>query len=188
MSQYKKLFDKSEIEYITPFLKLWMSFNNWYKKDLSNTSIKTDRDAINNYKTQGEIKTNFLRLFEDSSELGIEFNIAIYELVLNIKNYKLLDRNDNPVDYERGLILENMDERSRLNPIYISETKLRFQISSDKKEILFSNSLEIIYQIRSSLVHGDFDIENLYFSRLVKASYNILYPIMDRILMNEENE
>jgi hypothetical protein len=43
--QYKKLFDKSEIEYITPFLKLWMSFNNWYKEDLSGVLIKVyDKD------------------------------------------------------------------------------------------------------------------------------------------------
>jgi len=45
--QYKKLFDKSEIEYITPFLKLWMSFNNWYKQDIP--AIGTDRDAISDY-------------------------------------------------------------------------------------------------------------------------------------------
>ena len=62
MAQYKKLFDKSEIEYITPFLKLWMSFNNWYKTDLP--SLKTDRDAINEYKNQGQIKTEFLRLLK----------------------------------------------------------------------------------------------------------------------------
>ena len=63
--QHKKLFDKSEVEYITPFLKLWMSFNNWYKKDLSHLpDVKTDRDAINKYKTgQETIKREFLYLF-----------------------------------------------------------------------------------------------------------------------------
>ena len=33
MTRYKKLFERAEIEYITPFLKLWMSFNSWYKKE-----------------------------------------------------------------------------------------------------------------------------------------------------------
>jgi len=49
--QYKKIFDKSEIEYITPFLKLWMSFNNWYKQDLDNVPVKI-------YDKYGNIKKN----------------------------------------------------------------------------------------------------------------------------------
>ena len=182
MTQYNKLFNKSEIEYITPFLKLWMSFNNWYKEDLD--SINRDADAINNYKESGKIKTEFLRLFDDTSELGIEFNISLYELVLNLKNYSLKYPNGDSVEYEDDLIYENIDGRSGLNPIYISETKRRFQIPSDKKELFFKNSLEIIYQIRCNLVHGSFDIENQYFSKLVESSYKILYPIMDRILQN----
>ncbi len=64
MEQYQKLFDKSEIEYITPFLKLWMSFNNWYKKDKDLKGIKTDREAIDNYKKHGRIKDEFLRIFD----------------------------------------------------------------------------------------------------------------------------
>lgn len=180
MSQYKKLFGKSEIEYITPFLKLWMAFNNWYKQDLQ--GVTKDSDAINHYKTQGKIKDEFLRLFDDTSELGIEFNIAIYELILNLKTYQLKYDNGNPVKFDDNLILENVDGRSGLNPIYISETKRRFQIPASEKERLFSNSLEVIYQVRCSLVHGSFDIENAYFLKLVESSYKIMHPIIDRIL------
>jgi len=82
------------------------------------------------------------------------------------------------------LIHENIDGRSWLNPIYISETKRRFQIPADKKELLFKDSLEIIYQIRCNLVHWSFDIENEYFLKLVESSYKILHPIMERILQN----
>ncbi len=51
MAQYKKLFAKSEIEYITPFLKLWMSFNAWYKQDLKDALVKV-------YDKDGNIKKN----------------------------------------------------------------------------------------------------------------------------------
>jgi len=206
--QYKKLFKKSEIEYITPFLKLWMSFNSWYKKDLESQkipifdkdgnikknddwtdkekNIKTDAEAINYYKKYWKIKEEFLKLFDESSDLWIDFNISIFELVLNIKNYTLEYSNWDPVCYQENLIYENIDWRSWLNPIYVSEIKGRFQIPWDKKEELFSQSLEVIYQVRSNLVHWSFDIENEYFLKLVEASYKILYPIIDRIFANEE--
>jgi len=176
---YKKLFDKSEIEYITPFLKLWMAFNNWYKQD---GNFRRDADAINHYKTEGRIKEEFLKLFLENSDEGIEFRIAIYELVLNIRNYNLKYPNGDSVKYSDDLIYENRNKISGSNPIWISEDKKRFQIPDNRKEDLFSETLGIIYQVRSSLVHGDFDIENQYFLKLVEASYKILYPIMDRIL------
>ena len=183
MTQYKKLFSKSEIEYITPFLKLWMSFNNWYKQDL--VGVNRDADAINSYKESGKIKNEFLRSFNDTSESGIEFNISLYELIFNLRNYPLSYPNGDTVDYRENLIYENIDGRSGLNPIYISETKRRFQIPADKKEEFFEDTLEIIYQIRCNLVHGSFDIENQYFAKLVESSYKILYPIMERILQNQ---
>lgn len=182
MTQYKKLFDNSEIEYITPFLKLWMSFNSWYKQNFPD--LRTDRDAINNYKNYGEIKTEFLRLFDHSSDSGILFNNALYGLVLNLKNYDLKNTRDERVDYAEGLIGTNGDRRGGKDPIYISTEKKVFQIDSQTKEIFFENTLEIIYQIRCNLVHGSFDIENQYFLGLVENSYKILYPIMDRILQN----
>ncbi len=180
MTQYNKLFDKSEIEYITPFLKLWMAFNNWYKEDLP--EINFDSEAIKHYKEKGKIKDEFLKYFSDTSDVGIEFNIALYELVLNIKNYRLKNKNGGLVRYNNSLILENADSRGGKEPIFISETKRRFQIDRQDKEIFFKNTLEIIYQVRCNLVHGSFDIENLYFIKLVENSYKILYPIMNRIL------
>jgi hypothetical protein len=173
MSQHLKLFNKSEIEFITPFLKLWMSFNSWYKEDMG--SQTKDADAINHYKKQGKIKDEFLRLFGDTSDVGIDFNIAIYNMVSNLKNYDLKYINGDRVKYSEDLIYENIDGRSGLDPIYISETKKRFQIPSSKKEDLFSQTLNIVYQVRSNLVHGSFDIENEYFLKLVESSYSILY-------------
>lgn len=194
MAQYKKLFDKSEIEYITPFLKLWMSFNNWYKQDL--TDVKFDAEAITRYKESGKIKDEFLRFFSLNSEVGIEFQNALYDLILNLKTYDLRkekrDGTSESVNYkikdeheiEFDLILENVDRRGGKEPVYISTDKKRFQILEENKEKFFEQTLEIIYQIRCNLVHGSFDIEDQYFLKLVESSYKILYPIMDRILQN----
>lgn len=186
MSQYKKLFDKSEIEYITPFLKLWMAFNNWYKQDLND--VNTDRAAINEYKQQGLIKVEFLKLFSQNSDEGLSFQNALYEVVLNLKSYDLRDKNNTKIEYSNGLILENAGRQGGKQPIYISFDKKRFQIDEQKKELFFEETLEIIYQIRCSLVHGSFDIENPYFTKLVKSIYEILYPIMERILLQVEEK
>ena len=188
MTQYRKLFAKSEIEYITPFLKLWMSFNNWYKQDLENA--RTDRDAINEYKEQGAIKNEFIRLFNLNSDIGISFQNALFDLVLNLRNYDLRDNRDNQVNYiidGQNLILENADRRGGREPIYISQKRERFQILEENREIFFEQTLEITYMVRNSLVHGNFDIENQYFINLIESSYKILYPIMERVLQNMEN-
>jgi len=194
MAQYNKLFDKSEIEYITPFLKLWMSFNNWYKQELP--EVKFDSEAIVKYKESGKIKDEFLRFFGLNSEVGIEFQNALYDLILSLRSYDLRkekrDGTSDSVNYkiidyqgvESDLILENADRRGGKEPIYISTDKKRFQILEEDKESFFRQTLEIIYQVRCNLVHGNFDIENQYFLKLVESSYKILYPIMNRILQN----
>ena len=181
MEQYHKLFDKAEIEYITPFLKLWMSFNNWYKQDLPNA--KTDREAINEYKQRGRIKDEFLKIYSGSSEESIKFKRSLFELVSELKKYELKNHKDTFVCY--SCIEENKDGRSG-DYHYISEQEKRFQILRDDEDKFFQETLDIIYCIRSNLVHGSFDIENPYFQKLVESSYKILQPIMHKVLRFEE--
>lgn len=202
MAQYNKFFDKSEIEYITPFLKLWMSFNNWYKQNVKikdmdeggnikkdadgndkEKSIESDRMAIEVCKKQGQIKKEFLILFDQQSDDGIKFQNALYELISNLENYNLRNRKNKRIEYEYKLISKN---ENRKELIYISIEKKFYQINEQEKETFFEQTLEIVYQIRCNLVHGCFDIEDQYFIKLVECSYKILYPIMERILQNIE--
>lgn len=185
MSQYKKIFNTAEIEYLTPFFKLWMSFNNWYKQDL--VWVSKDSEAINYYKETWKIKDEFLRFFSLNSDIWLEFQNALYNLVLNIRNYQLKYPNWDLVKYDDWLILENADSRWWKEPIYISIDKKRFQILEENKEYFFKQTLNIIYQIRCTMVHWDYDVENIYFNKLVECAYKILYPILDKIIQ-ESNE
>lgn len=180
MAQYKKLFDKSEIEYITPFLKLWMSFNNWYKADL--LAVRTDRDAINQYKNSGNIKTEFLRLLQGRSNTDEKFQDSLASFVKNVTECSY----DNFV-YPEDLFTRNPSERviQSRSLVFISPHSKEFYFSSGDENRLFENTLEIIYQIRCKLVHGDFDIEDQLFVDFVEKSYRIFYPIMNKIFENQ---
>ena len=240
MTRYKKLFERAEIEYITPFLKLWMSFNSWYKKefeimnelkkiiddnnsnqninsidDLKNhdhvkdndkmlkylkyiydisdiKKISNDRQAIDYFKERGKIRDNFLKLFEENSDEGIEFQTALYGIIHNLENYPLKNHKCEAVNYLKddgtNIILEHADRRGGKSPIYICQKKERYQILEEDKELFFKKTLEIIYCIRNSLVHGDFDLENVYGIGLIENSYKILRPIMERIILYESDD
>ena len=185
MGKAEKLFQKAELEYITPFLKLWLAFNCWYKKDseADNPLIKTDAQAILKYKVGGKVKLHFLRFFEDTSTDGKRFNEALKLFVLNAEEtYELKDKDGNRVKY--SLLIENPAARTITtdNLIQVGEGSKKYFIRNDQKEDFFAETLQIIYQVRCCLVHGDFDIDNQFFLQLVENSYKIMYPIMERVL------
>lgn len=193
-----RLFQRAELEYITPFLKLWLAFNCWYKKDSEgdNPQLRNDFEAIEKYKQGGKIKHHFMKLFEDTSTEGEEFIEAIKSLVLNTEeNYELKDKsgkavkylrlieNSDPEQFESTLIENPTDKQIKDdNLILVSKGAKNKYIRYDQKEEFFVNTLQVIYGIRCCLVHGDFDIDNKFFKELVEASYKILYPIMGRVL------
>lgn len=203
MAQCHKLFDKSEIEYITPFLKLWMSFNNWYKQNLSTVlipiydqqgnvkknpdgtdktkNITTDAEAIKYYKTGGEVKSEFIRLLNSRSPNDNPFQNGLSSFI------KLIEELNNPdFQFSRDLFYKHPKQKTidSKSLVYISPTQQEYYYSSTDEDRLYEETLNLIYGIRCSLVHGNFDIEDRIFIGLVESSYKILYPIMDKILQN----
>lgn len=203
MSQYKKLFDKSEIEYITPFLKLWMAFNNWYKQNLADVliniydkdgnlkkntdgsdkkkNVTTDAEAIKYYQAGGQIKTEFIKLLNSRSPSDESFQNGLASFV------KLIQELSNPdFHFSDDLFYQNPARKTIISNslIYISPTQKEYYYSSNDEDRLYEETLVLIYSIRCSLIHGDFDIEDRIFIGLVESSYEILYPLMDRILQN----
>ena len=188
MQQHKKLFNRSEIEYITPFLKLWIAFNGWYKQDTPR-SITTDRRAINYYKEQGKkgkVGKHFLSILDTTA--GEKLHNILCTLIDSIQLHPI-KKDDKQMNYfikegnnkERNLILGfRGDERQ--NRITLAN---RHQIMKKDEVLFFQSSLEIIYQIRCLIVHGDFDIEDSTFLKLVECVYEILYIVMNKIIEEE---
>ena len=113
-------------------------------------------------------------------------NIVLNNILQTQRGNNISFRVQNEENEEINLILQNADNRGGREPIYISQKRERFQILNEHKELFFGQTLEIIYQVRCNLVHGNFDIENKYFIKLIESSYKILYPIMERIYQNIE--
>lgn len=156
-----------------------MSFNNWYKSDLP--SLRTDRDAINEYKNQWQIKTEFLRLVNGRSNEDVKFQDALANFVKNVEECIFVG-----FEYPSNLFTRNPTERviQSKSLVFISPNNKEFYFTSWDENRLFEYTLELIYQIRCKLVHGDFDIDDLLFINFVETSYRILYPVMGRILQN----
>lgn len=180
MDQYNILFESSKIEYITPFLKLWMSFNNRYKKEYP--TIKSDAEAIKECKKEWKLKTTFIRLLELNSTEWILLKDGLYCFFRNLQNYELKNKDGGTLKIKS--IIEGKDRRSGKTPIFLKGDSW-FQYFDEEKDILFQEYLDAIYQVRCNLVHWSFDINNQYFISLIKESYNILYPILESIFENE---
>jgi len=174
-----RLFQRAELEYITPFLKLWLAFNCWYKKDseADNPPITTDRNAIDKYKQESRIKHYFFRFFNDTSDIGKQFNKALGNLAVeSLDNYQLKNSSGNVV-----YSVLHKNPRVKNDKIQIGNSNYYLLIT--EKDLFYEETMEIIYAVRCSLVHGDFDIDNKHFTNLVEASYRVLYPIMGKVLV-----
>ena len=180
MEQYNTLFESSKIEYITPFLKLWMSFNNWYKKEFQ--WITSDANVIRKCKQEWNFKQSFMNLLWWRSAISNEFNSALSSFYENLQNYDLRDKDWNSVQINH--IMEWKDWRSRQDINYFKEGG-RWQYFESEKDILFEEFIDAIYQVRCNLVHWNFVLDNQYFIWLIKDSYNILYPILNNIFENQ---
>ncbi len=185
MQQHEKLFGKSEVEYITPFLKLWMAFNSWYKKQIE---VKQDRQAINHYKVTGEIKEAFLAMLNSRAAKNANFQQAVAGFVdISIGDqHHVNDINWNTQsDYLHRSPSQKEINESSLE--FIADQNKTYYISPEYKDDFFSDLLENIYQVRCSLVHGDFDIENQHFIDLVRCTYSLLYPVMESAMTSQKS-
>jgi hypothetical protein len=180
-------FKHSQIEYFTPFMKLWLAFNSWYKLFFPN--LRTDRAVIDVIKTNSSIKDNFNRLVDSPSDECKELRDALAILVNELSMEKLITESGSLVGFNLSDInprFKTLQGRSRTNwlnlntgnYILLGETTV---VTSDKS-VLFRELFEIIYQIRCSLIHGDFEVDDRRSSRLVKSSFVILNSIFGPIV------
>jgi hypothetical protein len=161
---YQEWRKKSEIDYVPQLLILWLSTNSWYRSHYSEITSKSDRVFLDklrdDHSTRNKLFTRFKKILEDEgTKEHVELISTIEALFFALNRALLLWEED---DAESAITFENFKltpspktygslvVKKQVSGINISKTlKL-----TDDKSLLFNGFLEIIYQVRCHLVHG----------------------------------
>lgn len=191
----KEWFTKSQVDYFSSFISLWLSCNSWYK---FHYSLGNDREHINKVKSDF---TNTNKLFKEFDKLftgsfskeqkSLFANIELLHYSLNRKVLtaplliKTLDFENVLIDYSQkgvvtayiGITIKNAKTitgklKANVNGIDFGDIVF---IKDSKK--VFAGLFEIIYQVRCLLVHGELEpIEENH--EIIKYCYLILVDLM----------
>ena len=193
MSTSKEWYQLSEIDYYSSFIKLWLSFNAFYKDLYQDESrLKNDRQYIEELKTtDNRLKRKFVRFFESSdSNDASEFK---YFLQIFMRHYggDIIGSNRIEKDIEKnikplmgGIVLDKISFEDFIHP---RNFQLKSNIPGYKKierlyikddaNSLWATYLEILYMSRNLLVHGVMEpSEDNH--ELIKSSYITLRHLM----------
>lgn len=198
-SKWKQL---SEIDYFGLFIKNWLAFNSWYRGH--HPSLKSDRDCINELKnttdTRNSAFTHFSRLIDGTGRDSISFRDSLDGLVTSLNRVTLT--NSNPKLYKGNISFanalidkkyinlvvdrNNVEEFENQEIIEREEKEMPFFINlgsiyvTNDTEIFYKGTLELIYQIRCLLFHGELEPteEN---HQIVKYSYLVMNAIMKNL-------
>ena len=196
MADYKKeWFTKSQVDYFSSFVSLWLSCNSWYN---FHYSLAKDREHINKVKSDF---TNTNKLFKEFDKLftgsftkeqkSLFTNIELLHYSLNRKVLnapsliKPLNFENVLIDYSQKAVPTAYTEITIKNAKTITG-KLKASVSgvdfgdlvfiNDSKKV-FAGLFEIIYQVRCLLVHGDLEpTEDNH--EIIKYCYLILADLM----------
>lgn len=164
---YKEWRKKSEVDYFPQLVILWLSTNSWYRSHYSELSSRKDRDFLNklrdDHSTRNKLFARFDKLLQAAGTKGhAELISTIEALSFALSRAELLwDGADtaSAITFENCLLTPNPRTYGNLvvnklaSGIKISDTlKL-----TDDKSALFNGFLEIVYQIRCQLVHGQLE-------------------------------
>jgi hypothetical protein len=196
MADYKKeWFTKSQVDYFSSFVSLWLSCNSWYN---FHYSLSNDREHINKVKSDftntNKLFKEFDKLFNGSFTKEQKSLFANIELLHYSLNRKVLNAPSliKPLNFENVLI----DYSQKAVPTAYTEItiknaktitgKLKASVNgvdfgdlvfiNDSKKV-FAGLFEIIYQVRCLLVHGVLEpTEDNH--EIIKYCYLILADLM----------
>jgi len=191
----KEWFNKSQLDYFSAFITLWLSCNSWYN---FHYSLGNDRQNIDEIKKD---QSNKNKIFHEFRNLFLQNGTKEQKSYFGNLEQLFYSLNRNPIQTDKlkyPLSLETvLIDYSKFNDITAYESlviknaktksgKLRKNVSGvDLGEIVlindpqkvFAGIFEIIYQVRCQLVHGNMDPteENI---DTVKYCYFILYDLL----------
>ena len=161
---YQEWRKKSEIDYVPQLLILWLSTNSWYKSHYSEIVSKNDREFLNklrdDHSTRNKLFSRFKKIFEDEGTKGHGELISTIEALSFALNRALLrwDEDDpaSAITFENCLLTHNPKTYGSL---LVKKQAQGIKIGkalkiTDDKSAFFNGLLEIIYQVRCQLVHG----------------------------------
>jgi hypothetical protein len=198
-NDYKKeWFIKARVDYFSPFLNLWLACNSWYN---FHYSLNTDRDHLNRLKSDfgnsNKLYKKFQRLFTNGDSKEIKAFLSFVELLhfslaqaeiqsskfheskrLNFNNILGDFSQKDDVNAYESVILQNAltaqgELRANVEGVIISH-QLVIDANTEK---VFAGLIEIIYQVRCMLVHGELRPTNEN-HEVVKYCYLVLYELM----------
>lgn len=194
----KEWFEKAKVDYFSPFVNLWLACNSWYN---FHYSLSRDRDHVNKLKTDfgnsNKLYKNFEKIYANGDSKNEKSFLALLELLhfsLNqaqikpekfptakylsfsclLTDYsKLADRNAYVDVVLPNALTMTGKLKSSVNGIVLGGN-LVLDVNT---EVMFSGLIEMIYQVRCMLVHGELSPtdEN---HEVVKYCYLVLYEMM----------
>ena len=184
---YKEWREKSEVDYFPQLVILWLSTNSWYRSHYSEIASRKDRDFLNklrdDHSTRNKLFARFDKLLQAAGTKDhAELISTIEALSFALNRAELLWDEADPasaITFENCLLTPNPKTYGSLvvnklaSGIKISDTlKL-----TDDKSALFNGFLEIVYQVRCQLVHGQLE-PNDDTHEAVKQVYYLLRILM----------
>ena len=177
--------EKAEIDYFPLFIALWFSLNAWMKDHCTGNN---DRNRLDDLKrTRRPLFDKFNELIYSQDAIGNSFRGNLAELHRALENARI-----SYTQLENGIISFNSCPIiwSKKSPNL--ESVVRTKDQRGKIEIvegvwfendpqrLFAAYVEIVYQIRCALFHGDIPPDPDY-ERVIKQLYLTLSMIMEHV-------
>jgi len=167
MTISKEWHARAQVEYFSAFLKLWLSFNSYYKNHLISGLPRNspDREFIERIKTTDNVlKNKFKSLYEGDFDDSKEFKLYLIELIKKYDGGRLgglTIRGDDLTISMNGAHLNEISFKDFIHPLsldlkrrpphYIKVNKVYIKENPDD---IFPYFIEIIYALRNMLVHG----------------------------------
>ena len=177
---------KAEIDYIPLFVSLWLSLNAWMKDRFPG---QDDRSRLNLLKQSGyQLYTKFNELIYAQDAKGNSFrgNFAELHQALESARIRYTILENGFISFTSCPIIWNGVSSTNLESIIKTKhqrSKIRLDEQSwveDDTQRLFSAYMEIVYQIRCALFHGDL-APNANNERVIKQLYLTLSAIMEHV-------
>lgn len=182
ISLWKK---RAEIDYIPPFISLWLSLNAWMRYSYGEGKDRTILDLLK--AGSNRLSDRFAELIhaEDSNGNRFRGNLGELHRALINANIPYQKKPEEKVSFENCIIDWNNGQLLFESVLKTKHQKEKIKIENNlwfenNTKRLFAAYIEIVYQIRCTLFHGHLapKLEN---ERVIRSLYLTLSMIMEHV-------